>query len=1403
MTNKDIPPGDAFTPKDAHDSLRQRAEAILSERLGDEPDFIKGKSPYFLKRTLHDLQVHQIELEMQNEELRKAQAEIEAARVRYFDLYDLAPVGYITLNDQGVILESNYAAAGLLGVSRRGLAKQPISKFICHEDQDTYYLQCKKVLETGLPQVSELRMKGRDQKPFWARLEATTTARSSGGACEFRIVLTNITERKRAEEALKDSVEFSSSLIRYMQDGFSVLDLQGVALDVNPALCEMTGFSQDELVGCKPPFPYWPPEDRERIQTALDDTLHGGGPSDLELRFMRKDGTRFPVIVSPFAVKNRNGETISYSATVKNIAERKQAERALEKSEAFQKDILNSLPAQIAVLDHEGVIVAVNEPWLQFAEKNGNPLVEKIGVGASYVEVCQQALRQADPFAKAAVDGLQSVLSGKQKRFSLEYPCDAPDSSRWFMMEILVPASSGSGAIIAHTEISERRKAEEALRDANQKLRLHFEQTPMAVIEWDLDFRVTNWNPAAQTIFGYSREEALAHDASFIVPKAYRQQVEGVWQALIRKNGGERSTNANLHKNGQLILCEWYNTPLIDEHGTVAGVASVVMDITERTEALQMLAWEKSALELIGSVAPLHEVLDRLMLSLEKQLPEALCSVLLLDDDGIHLRHGAAPSLPDAYNFAVDGAPIGPAAGSCGTAAYTKRQVIVENIATDPLWADYRALAAKHGLQACWSTPIHDHEGEILGTFAIYYREPRHPAPAELELIERAVHVVRIAIKRKLAEEALLESERKFRTLFENAGDAILISDGDRFIDCNARTLELFHCQTRDQIVGRTIHDFSSLIQPDGRPSADSASEKIIAALAGQPQFFEWTYHTLHGTTFPAEVSLNPVELGGRTLLQAIVRDISERKAAEEEIRSLNTGLELRVEQRTSELQAANASLTDFKAALDQHALVSITDSAGIITYANDKFCAISKFPLEELIGQDHRIVNSGHHPAAYFKNLWQTVLDGRVWKGEMKNRAKDDTTYWVDTTIVPFLGSSGKPTQFVAIRTDITERKLAEEALRVSGERLHLATEVAAIGVWERDIKSQTLNWDRRMFEIYGMPTHPEGRVAYQDWRKQVLPEDLSEQETRLAHTISTCGRDQREFRIIRASDQAIRHIQAAEMVVVGADGKAVRIVGINRDITERKQAEQEIGKLNADLENRAAELLTANKELEAFSYSVSHDLRAPLRAVDGFSRMVLADYAEKLDAEGQRKLAVIRSESQRMGRLIDDLLAFSRLGRQPIEPFGIDMHAMARSVFDELAARDPSRTLRLDLQPLPPARGSEALVRQVWVNLISNAIKFTRQRDPGEIEIGSRPGENGELIYYVKDNGAGFDMRHSNKLFGVFQRLHTQEEFSGTGVGLALVQRIVHRHGGRIWAESEVDQGAAFYFTLPNQNA
>jgi len=254
-----------------------------------------------------------------------------------------------------------------------------------------------------------------------------------------------------------------------------------------------------------------------------------------------------------------------------------------------------------------------------------------------------------------------------------------------------------------------------------------------------------------------------------------------------------------------------------------------------------------------------------------------------------------------------------------------------------------------------------------------------------------------------------------------------------------------------------------------------------------------------------------------------------------------------------------------------------------------------------------------------------------------------------------------------------------------------------------------------------------------------------------------------------------------------------------------ERLQAEQakslaEQARLVA--EQAKALLETVNKELEAFSYSVSHDLRAPLRAISGFAEAVMEDYAPRLDAEGKRYLGLIQANAHQMGRLIDDLLAFSRLGRQQMTSSGIDMGALAKMVFAELAALTPDRQVVLTIGPVPPARGDSALLRQVLVNLLSNAIKFTRSKLEASVVFGYLPELEGGA-YYVKDNGVGFDMQYVGKLFGVFQRLHPVTEFEGTGVGLALVQRIIARHGGRVWAEGAVDRGATFYFTLPKGEA
>jgi PAS domain S-box-containing protein len=503
-------------------------------------------------------------------------------------------------------------------------------------------------------------------------------------------------------------------------------------------------------------------------------------------------------------------------------------------------------------------------------------------------------------------------------------------------------------------------------------------------------------------------------------------------------------------------------------------------------------------------------------------------------------------------------------------------------------------------------------------------------------------------------EQTLGASELSYRRLFEAAKDGILILDADtgRISDVNPFLINLLGF-SHSEMVGKTVGELS--------PFKDVVSNQAMLERLQQHGYVRYEnlpLETRDGRRIAVEFVSNVYQAGEKKVIQCNIRDITERKRTEDK------------------LKASLKEIGDLKSALDEHAITAITDPGGKITYVNDRFCAVSKYSREELLGQDYRVINSGYHPKEFMRQMWTVISRGKVWKGEIKNKAKDGSIYWVDTTIVPFLNEQGKPRQYVAIHSDITEHKAQEEGIR----------------------------------------------------------------------------------------------------------------------------------QLNAELEQhvveRTAQLQAANQELEAFSYSVSHDLRAPLRHVLGFVELLRQDAGTALSKNCLGHLKTISEAANQMGQLIDELLAFSRTGQSEMKTSEVSLDQLVQEAVSDCEGETAGRNIVWDIHPLPAVRADRGLLRVVLVNLISNAVKFTGARAEARIEIGRAPSTDGETVIFIRDNGAGFDPRYTAKLFGVFQRLHTREEFEGTGIGLATVQRIIHRHGGRTWAEGVVDGGATFYFSIPKQN-
>ena len=394
-----------------------------------------------------------------------------------------------------------------------------------------------------------------------------------------------------------------------------------------------------------------------------------------------------------------------------------------------------------------------------------------------------------------------------------------------------------------------------------------------------------------------------------------------------------------------------------------------------------------------------------------------------------------------------------------------------------------------------------------------------------------------------------------------------------------------------------------------------------------------------------------------------------------------------------------------------------------------------------------------------------------------------------------------GDPAGPMPFARDVSERTPTEEALRESEERLRDLFEHAPVGIFHSVPEGRFLTANPALADMLGYSSPQELISDTADMTTQIYADP--EARPRIMDVLmATDGWMHLDEVTWRRKDGSLIAVDMTGRKVLDERGHLAYLEGFIRDVTARKRAEEEIRRLNAELEERVlartAQLEAANRELEAFVYSASHDLRAPLRAIDGFSQMVAEDADERLDGKEKANLQRVRAAAQRMGVLIDHLLALSRAGRGDLRFEHVDVTAAAASVLDDLRSAQPDRAVEVVVQPGLVAYAEATLLNLILSNLLENAWKFTSRHETARIEVGVVP-RDGEAVFFVKDDGAGFDERTAQHLFGAFQRLHTADQFPGDGIGLATVQRLVAKHGGRVWAEAEIDKGATFFFTLP----
>jgi PAS domain S-box-containing protein len=1089
-----------------------------------------------------------------------------------------------------------------------------------------------------------------------------------------------------------------------------------------------------------------------------------------------------------------------YSA---DITEAIRIRQALQASERKFKKIYEQSPIGIELYDQEGRLLDANHACLDI-------------FGVSDITEVKGLKLFEDP--NLSLEAKEKLLKGKTIRY--EGPFDfekvkeqklykTKKSGMVYLDVAITPLSavgekSQRGYLVQVQDITERKRMEEALRGSETKYRIVADNT----YDWEFwsnpEGEYLYISPSCKRITGHDPEEFLKDPD--LCHRIIHPDDRSCFDDHLRKVEGRKAGEVEfriIRPDGAIRWIHHACQSVYDSDRNYLGPRGNNRDITERKH-------KEEELRQLNRVLKAHSDSNQAMMhaTSESGYLKEVCDFIIKDcgylmvwigfgenDENKTVRPAAQAGFEKGYletaNITWSDSERGH--GPTGTAIRTGKPAICRNMLTDPDFKPWRKEALKRGYASSIVLPL-TFDGKTFGAINIYSKEPNPFSEEEIKLLTElsndlayGIMTLRLRLEREQAEAALAKSEEKYRFLYEEGQSLNIIIGPDQTIkDTNKTAMNLLGYE-KDEVVGKPVLEFIP----------DEEKERVKGILAetfagGTNQEYEIPVLAKNDSVHLILFSPGQVTLMEREAVTGIVVtgiDITERKQVEEALQKSEERLN-----RAEEIAHVGSWELDL---INNH--LSWSDEVyRIFGLKPQEFGATYEAFLEAVHPDDRKAVDATYRGS---------IREGRD-SYEIEHRVVRKSTGEVRVVhekCAHIRDESGQIIRSTGMVHDITERKKAEEVLKKVTAELKEERDLLNVIKENTNTNLAYLDTHFNLIRVNSAFVRTFGHSEEEFIGKNLL--NLlqgKEYEAMFEKARDTGETVEYKAKPLKFKDQHEKEITYCDLTLIPVKDNLDHVQGLEFslvDVTEIKLAEEKIKALNEILKHQAADLAASNKELEAFSYSVSHDLRAPVRKIEGFSRALLEDYAEAIDEQGQDYLKRLRGAADKMKQLIEDLLNLSRLTRAEMKREETDLSALAQTIAGDLQKSQPQRKVEFKIDKKLVAKVDRRLLEIALENLLGNAWKFTSTQTEARIEFTATE-KNGEMVYLVRDNGVGFDMTYANRLFIPFQRLHSTDEFPGTGIGLATVKRIINRHGGRIWAEGEEEKGANFFFTLGYKN-